>query len=1328
MAAGVGNNSNNTDNISRFEKNGNNSYSIDNNLQYVTKAIDSKVEVGRFNNKVMKRFRLGNEFGSQTNNFIFSAGFEDPTYLTFKIEFGDWGNSIQELEQVRSQQRTRKTANVYASNYDEFPMGLLNIDYMSNFNRNSWNSQTQYNAYNYLMNRNEDTRAQYIKTFAEGLYILQKDMPYIFQKISGLDKLLEFNTSAGARLKDAKITIECLEGLDLKITTLLQAYRKAAYDDIWQRWILPDIYRYFKMIIYVFDRRYLQTGQHALYSPEQDEFPIYAFECGPCEFDIESILNSEYSVNYGEHSAATAKLSISVKNVKTYYSNALFNKLEPYMTNWFSDLESRDEKQNAGSANIYNMLDITKGGNGYNNATKGASNYRMLWMQRQFLNYDEYISFHDQNRVHKFASGTDNETLYKSKAVQEGRQVQSAQTTNTWHYALVSESIYSITNWNSFKKYLKNLVTSHRKIIRDSRTTDKDVYVNDLIKPDERSYYYYPIFNPVGFDYRKIQSQLSAAIKVMINRMLNSTYIVDNATYFKLHDPGMEFNLDKVVMEYITPIFNEAKTDQELVQPIFDLNKPEEQVMVKPELNIDHIEHEMVKPELNIDHVEHEMVKPELNINHVEQEMVKPEFNLDHVEQEMVKPELNLNKPKQKYVNPILNLDKPEMDMVEPEFNLNKIKQELISPEFKLYKPEMDMVEPEFNLDKPEMEMTKLQYRLSKTKQDMVEPIFNLNKPEMDMVEPEFNLDKIKQDLISPEFNLDKIKQNLISPEFNLDKIKQELISPELNLDKPEMDMVEPISNTDHNQMNMVEPIINDGHQGDMNMINPIITDEHQGEMNMVNIISNTDHNQMNLINPIITDNHQGDMNMVEPIINDEHQGDMNMINIVSNTDHNQMNMVEPIIDTDKSEMNFVELSIDTSIPKMHLIEPIIDIHKEQHNMVEPIINADHQPFSQMTAPIMNVEKPVIDMIPLEQNVSKSEMDMVQVQINDSKSEMDMTNNIHNPEKPVIDMIPLEQNISKSEMDMTQLDTSTHKVNMDMVVPTMNISKSEMDMIQLDISTHKVSMDMTSNIHNSEKTEMNMVTPSINVSKSEMDMVQVQINDSKSEMDMIKIDVSTDKPIMNMTELEQNLSKIDVSLTELNDYHYDVSMSYVQPHMNYHKNNMSEFVKPEIKEYNQEMRLTENIELNKQYDVKMDMTSNIHNPEKANMDMIVPIINDDKLEKKIHMLTSLSESEITHADIEQLISLADIINDTVKQVKEKQMDMVANKPNIPPHVHMQMTSIKQPPRGTFMTDHLINEIDDAALERALNNKNEYNKDRDSDSNSYTSRNRKGTAL
>lgn len=99
-------------------------------------------------------------------------------------------------------------------------------------------------------------------------------------------------------------------------------YRKAAYDDVWQRWILPDIYRYFKMIIYVFDRRILQTGykldkstgnKTALYSVEQNDFPIYALECGPCEIDIESIWDNEYATAYDEHKDAETKITISVK-------------------------------------------------------------------------------------------------------------------------------------------------------------------------------------------------------------------------------------------------------------------------------------------------------------------------------------------------------------------------------------------------------------------------------------------------------------------------------------------------------------------------------------------------------------------------------------------------------------------------------------------------------------------------------------------------------------------------------------------------------------------------------------------------------------------------------------------------------------------------------------------------------------------------------------------------------------------------------------------------------------------------------------------------------
>jgi len=41
----------------------------------------------------------------------------------------------------------------------------------------------------------------------------------------------------------------------LKIRTLMELYRKAAWDDEYQRWILPENMRQFKMIIYIFERR-----------------------------------------------------------------------------------------------------------------------------------------------------------------------------------------------------------------------------------------------------------------------------------------------------------------------------------------------------------------------------------------------------------------------------------------------------------------------------------------------------------------------------------------------------------------------------------------------------------------------------------------------------------------------------------------------------------------------------------------------------------------------------------------------------------------------------------------------------------------------------------------------------------------------------------------------------------------------------------------------------------------------------------------------------------------------------------------------------------------
>jgi hypothetical protein len=113
-----------------------------------------------------------------------------------------------------------------------------------------------YSAFQYLRSRNEDTRAKYLYYFVNGLFEIQHDYPFIFKKISGLNELEKMDPTAGQRLKNpVNITLECYEGLDMKIRTLMEFYRKAAWDDVYQRWILPENMREFKMIIYVFERR-----------------------------------------------------------------------------------------------------------------------------------------------------------------------------------------------------------------------------------------------------------------------------------------------------------------------------------------------------------------------------------------------------------------------------------------------------------------------------------------------------------------------------------------------------------------------------------------------------------------------------------------------------------------------------------------------------------------------------------------------------------------------------------------------------------------------------------------------------------------------------------------------------------------------------------------------------------------------------------------------------------------------------------------------------------------------------------------------------------------
>ena len=323
--------------------------------------------------KVLKRFHLGNDFGSESNNFVFTSGFEDPTYLTFKVEFGEWGATVTDNSNIATIQATSYGTNVNYMDYDQFPMGLLDLNFSDN---RVFSLQQTYNSYNYLRNRNQDRRAEYLKDFVEGLYTLQRDFPYVFQKISGLDKLSDFDATRGQRLKDCTLKISCLQdGIDQKIRTLFEYYRKAAWNDVYQRWELPDIQRFFKMIIYIYDERVFHVSGEM--DASQELFPIFALECSPCEFVIKNETQAEFGANYFDNAQTNPEIEIKVGNVKTYYCNQLFQRVK-----FTYDLMTKSDHQALYGDNVGQGPYI---------------NWRYLWMARMFMLPDEYDAFTNIN-------------------------------------------------------------------------------------------------------------------------------------------------------------------------------------------------------------------------------------------------------------------------------------------------------------------------------------------------------------------------------------------------------------------------------------------------------------------------------------------------------------------------------------------------------------------------------------------------------------------------------------------------------------------------------------------------------------------------------------------------------------------------------------------------------------------------------------------------------------------------------------------------------------------------------------------------------------------
>ena len=119
-------------------------------------------------------------------------------------------------------------------------------------------------AVNYLKRIGEESKKQYLQNFINNLQVINRRMPWYWQSVEGVNQLWEYenfqNPYRGTIGNDKKLTISCLESIDLRITMIMDLYRKAAYDLEFRRMVLPENLQRFRVWLWVQEIRKFQVA------------------------------------------------------------------------------------------------------------------------------------------------------------------------------------------------------------------------------------------------------------------------------------------------------------------------------------------------------------------------------------------------------------------------------------------------------------------------------------------------------------------------------------------------------------------------------------------------------------------------------------------------------------------------------------------------------------------------------------------------------------------------------------------------------------------------------------------------------------------------------------------------------------------------------------------------------------------------------------------------------------------------------------------------------------------------------------------------------------
>lgn len=195
------------------------------------------------------------------------------------------------------------------------------------------NTAIQYLTRNwYKLNDNMSARRKSLVKFVRSLSYISSYAPWFFKSVKDVNNALNMNLSNLTAEKS--IEIECSEeATDLRLLTLMDFYKYAAYDAINQKEILPENLRKFDLDIVVFQSpiRYLQTstrdlkGRTTLYKnlnsanmTDRMSFKLFSFQ--GCEIDY-STLNTMLPQTFSNQAPFQSTPTFKIKYDRVYQHN-----------------------------------------------------------------------------------------------------------------------------------------------------------------------------------------------------------------------------------------------------------------------------------------------------------------------------------------------------------------------------------------------------------------------------------------------------------------------------------------------------------------------------------------------------------------------------------------------------------------------------------------------------------------------------------------------------------------------------------------------------------------------------------------------------------------------------------------------------------------------------------------------------------------------------------------------------------------------------------------------------------------------------------------------